>query len=443
MNTKAHTIFSRLRIYGVMTGIILALFSCNDDDAGDSHEQISEPEVNNTVFFISASGETSEYIVTTDNLEEGDMTISGNGEELDLSGYTWLFNDNPSVAIGLIYQQGDPGIGLGYKLDDNDELSELGQFQISSRFTSYGFFENYAVTSVGGQTPVDADGNTLLDDHGDERTDASIFNFFDENKGLTLQSKTINTLNITGNGDQATFSGIVDMGNGEFLSGMVLSQAKDESETGGSSTGTVNYPDSVWVAAFDANLNLKRIYRDDRISYASGRFRSRYYSQISKDDDGNIYVFSGSYESSTTKPCGALRINRGADDFDDDYYYNIEELSDGYHFKRLWHITADYFLLEFYNDQEPSIKGASTRYGIVKMEDKTFSWIGGDFPSLDEIVSTGEPTSYKGKMYMPIAMDSEYPKVYIIDPVTATATKGITITATQVNAIGVLSNSSD
>lgn len=436
MNPMKNTVCTQFRVYGLMLALIFSLFACSDDDDGPD----PVPEPSDILFFISASGAEAEYILTTDNLEEG-VTLAGNGDELELSGYTWTFNDDPSVAIGWIYRQGDPGIGLGYHLNAEGALEKLGEFQVPSRFTSYGFFDHYAVTSVGGQTPVDGNGNALLDDQGNERTDGITFNRIDLESGLSLTQKTITTLNITGNGDQATFSGIVDIGNGEFLTGMVVSQPRDPNATGGSSTGTVTYPDSCWVAVLDGDFNVKRIYRSNKLSYSSGRYRSQYYSQIGRDDDGNVYVFSGSYETSTTRPCGALRINSGANDFDDSYYFNIEELSEGYHFRKVWHITDDYFLLEFYNTTTVGSTTAATQYGIVKMEDKTFSWVGGVFPGKDEITATGLPMTYEGKIYMPITIVNEDPAIYIIDPATATAVKGISISGTtSVNAVGVLMN---
>jgi len=399
----------------------------------------SEVETSVGAFFVSVDGESAEYIMQVDDLEEGTYTIASNVAELESSGYFWIFNQEESRAIGLIYNQSDPGVGLGYGVNSEGNLEKLGEFQITSRFTNYGFFDHFALTNVGGRTPVDDDGNALLDVNGDERTDGVTFNFIDLDNDLALEEKTITTLNITGNGEQATLSGIVDFGNGEFLSALVCSQAVDESAEGGNSTGTVNYPDSVWVAALDEDLNIKRLYRDNRISYASGRYRSQYYSMIDKDDDGNVYIFSGSYESTTTLPCGALRIKSGATTFDSDYYFNIESLTNGYHFRRVWHITGAYFLMVFYNDAEPAINGAASQYGIVNVENKTFNWIGGDFPAMDEISDSGLPMAYNGKMYLPITVTGADPVVYVINPSTAVATKGITISgATNINAIGRL-----
>ncbi|MDR3184851.1 MAG: DUF4374 domain-containing protein [Prevotellaceae bacterium] len=414
MNTK------QLLLCGLISGMALAVASCDKDNN-------NTPPAGKGSFVLSVTGESAEYLMQVDDPGSGEVSIGNNNQQLEQSGYTWIFNSNPSVAVGLIYQQGDPGIGLGYRLSPDATLEAIGAgFQIPSRFTSYGFFGDYAITSVGGQTPA-----------GTTATDGVTFNFIDLKK-LSLETKpVVRTQNIAGNGEQATFSGIVDMGNGEFLTGMVLSQPRDPNATGGASSGIVTYPDSVWVAAYDASLNLKRIYRDGRISYSSGRFRSQYYAQIGKADDGNVYVFSGSFESTTKHPCGALRIPNGGTAFDD-YYFDIEALTEELHFRKVWHITGNYFLLEFYNDKEPSALGAATKYGVVNMSAKSFKWVTG-IPAYDQITGTGLPMAYGGQLYFPITAAD--PAIYVIDPASASATKGMTVTgATNINAVGRLTN---
>lgn len=408
-----------------------------------SQSTMSIAESQEGTFFIGVAGESNDYIITVSDITVGSVNITNNMAELEQSGYTWIFND--TYAVGLVYNQGDPGIGLGYKANSNKTISKVGDFQITSRFTSYGFYDAYALTSVGGQTWADEDGNYATYEDGTQRKDAAIFNVI--NLGaFSLTEKVYPTYQMTGNNEQATFSGIVDMGNGEFLTGMVVSQAIDESATGGSSTGVINSPDSVWVASFslDANLNpvLNRIYRDNRLSYSSGRYRSQYYSQISKADDGTVYVFSGSYESTTTKPCGALRINSGATEFDQSYYFNIEAQSSGYRFRRVWHIMGDYFMLEFYNEtgSPTSTLNPATQYGIVNMTTQSFTWVTG-LPHMNNIGSTGLPVTYNDKLYLPVVenADDSIPTIYIIEPTTGVATAGLQVTgASTIRSVGYM-----
>lgn len=402
------------KTFGKATALALAtalMIGCKSDI-----DEVEAASTAKTKFFIAATAGAGTYLLTDDSLSSGTTTVVGNGVELPRTYTTWVLNGT-KAAVGLYYAQGDPGVGLSYGLGTDGLLTPVGnEFQIASRFTSYGPFSNYVITSVGGQTLT----NGKI---------GAIFNLIDLNNSNAITQKEVTTENFTGNGGTATFSGVVDFGNGEFLTGVVLAQA------GG--TATV-HPDSVWIAAFDANLNLKRIYRDNRLSYASGRFRSQYYSQIAKDASGNVYVFSGSYDATTTKPAGALRINKGATSFDNSYYFNIQEAAGGYKFRRVWHITEDYFLLEVYNTTTVTTTAAATRYAIVKMAEKKFTWLTSGFPAQDQITAIGIPLADEGKLYFPITTASAPPTIYVIDPKTVSAKAGLVVNADGVGAVGKL-----
>lgn len=424
------------------TNLILAislsigmLSACSDNDNND-------PTTNNTTkkgpYFVSVSGDQSEYIMQLDQVETGKVSIKENLKQLEQSGYTWIFDDNHKNSIGLVYRQGDPGIGLGYTTSDDGTFKELGQFQISSRFTTYGFFDNLALTAVGGTTPTDAQGNALKDENGNERKDGITFNIINLKKGLSKSEKTITTLNQFKEGEIATFSGIVDRKDGTFLTGVVVSKPRDPNAEGGSSNGEITEPNKVWVAALDKNLNILHKISDDRISYSAGRHRSQYYAQIGIADDGTTYVFSGSYDANTTLPAAVLKINKGENEFDKDYYFNIQENSDGFKFRKVWHIQKDYFLMEFYNEKEVGPKTPATTFAIVDAKNKTFKWVEG-LPKNDQIVHSGIPSTYNNEAYFPVTAVGQNPAVYIIDAKNATAVRGIEVFgAKQINAIGYL-----
>ena len=76
----------------------------------------------------------------------------------------------------------------------------------------------------------------------------------------------------------------------------------------------------------------------DKIGFACGRHRSQYYQTIWAADNGDLYVFSPGYgrtftssadlkKVTGTKPSGAVRIRKGATEFDPDYYVNFENIS--------------------------------------------------------------------------------------------------------------------
>lgn len=427
-------------LYGgafVLLSLSLPLFTaCSSDDSAESTNGesggIATGATTSGHFFLDAAADDgTEYILQNTSVTDGDLNISSNIKELPTSPYTWVFKD--SYAVGVSYQQQYPGLGYCVKLtDETKPFEQIGQFQVNDRFTTYGFIDNMFVTSVSGQIR-------------DKRTDIAIFDFWslDDSGVKQLRSKSRYTTDIAGEGQQATFSGIVDNGDGTFLTAMIKSDHKDDgSNAQGGSIGTVKYPDSCWVVKMDTALNIKAVYGDDRISYACGQFRSQTLNSIYKADDGNVYVFSNSYESTSTLPAGALRIKKGADGFDKDYYFNIQSELGGYKFRRVWPITGSKFLLELYDDKTPTSTGAARHYAVIDMETKSHVDVTGlpDKLNITSGQTTGDvPMVHDGKIFIPITQRGGYAALYNVDPNTGVATKGITVTgAASIRSVGYL-----
>ena len=421
----------------VLLSLSLPLFTaCSSEDSAESTNGesggIATGAASSGHFFIdAASDDGTEYILQNTSVTDGDLNISSNIKELPTSPYTWVFKD--SYAVGVSYQQQYAGLGYCVKLiDEAKPFEQIGQFQVNDRFTTYGFVDDMFVTSVSGQTRGD-------------RTDIAVFDFWslDDSGVKLLRSKSRYTNDLAGEGQQATFSGIVDNGDGTFLTAMIKSDHKDDgSNAQGGSIGTVKYPDSCWVVKMDTALNIKAVYGDNRISYACGQFRSQTLNSIYKADDGNVYVFSNSYESTTTLPAGALRIKKGADGFDKDYYFNIQSELGGYKFRRVWPITGSKFLLEIYDGKTPTSTGAARHYAVIDMETKSHVDVTGlpDKLNITSGQTTGDvPMVHDGKIYIPITQRGGYAALYNVDPTTGVATKGITITgAASIRSVGYL-----
>lgn len=427
-------------LYGgavVLLSLSLPLFTaCSSDDSAESTNGesggIATGATTSGHFFLDAAADDgTEYILQNTSVTDGDLNISSNIKELPTSPYTWVFKD--SYAVGVSYQQQYAGLGYCVKLtDETKPFEQIGQFQVNDRFTTYGFIDDMFVTSVSGQTRGD-------------RTDIAVFDFWslDDSGVKLLRSKSRYTTDIASEGQQATFSGIVDNGDGTFLTAMIKSDHKDDgSNAQGGSIGTVKYPDSCWVVKMDTALNIKAVYGDNRISYACGQFRSQTLNSIYKADDGNVYVFSNSYESTTTLPAGALRIKKGAEGFDKDYYFNIQSELGGYKFRRVWPITGSKFLLELYDDKTPNSTGAARHYAVIDMETKSHVDVTGlpDKLNITSGSTTGDvPMVHDGKIFIPITQRGGYAALYNVDPNTGVATKGITVTgAASIRSVGYL-----
>lgn len=109
---------------------------------------------------------------------------------------------------------------------------------------------------------------------------------------------------------------------------------------------------------------------------------------------------------------------------------------------RCWHITADYFLLQMYTDGVNARGTGATRMAIFKGEDRTFRYVTG-LPDERIVASFLDKNIYSenGVCYISVVTtDGELPKVYRIDPVTATATAGISLGLDEASGIGRLSS---
>lgn len=418
----------RKKKYSVVLALAIAVLTvvgCSDDNNSGTSTKGN--------YFVAATQGDFTYMLSVEDLESGTASIVGNAGAIEEPyAFTAFVSNGTRSVTAMQYRQGDPSIGMSYNVNADGVLSKTGnEFQLEKGYGTWGSFGNYIVAARSGQTLQD-------------NSTGVIAYLIDQENGNAVTTKYLHTEGLNGgiryNGVQenATISGIVDRGNGTFLTAGVFSHGVTGS--GGSTTATVGNPDECWVFELDRDFNVVRSFQDDRISYSAGRYRSAYYSQIDRDAADNIYVFSGAYDNTSTKNAGAIRIPAGGSDFDS-YYWDLETASGGYRFRKVWHIADDSFLIEFYNEQYEtiSVSSAATQYAVVKMGSKDFKWVTTGFPVKGSIVGTGWPFAYNGKMYFPVTTDSAQPTVYVIDPATATAKAGLVIQADGVSALARLS----
>ena len=436
----------KMLFLGLVGATTLVSCSKSDDNNGEKPTPSPTPaptptpdatEVNS--FFIDAGGAKNEtrYMLLANDVTKGEMPLISNKLEFEkANGYFWLFNKN--IAAGLSYGFRGAGIGLSYTRDGKGDVRAISQFSIVERATTFGFFDNYYITAVGGQTFADGSGKDGA---------AFIFRNTSDFAKDEMLSKTIHTKKLIpemNDTEIVSFAGILDNGNGEFLTGMIVSDYKDVKQGQGSSTGVIHNPDVVYVGVFDKDLNLKRYYKSDKLGYSAGRFKSQYLLEMGKTDNGNTYVFSGgiNQREGSTRKAGALLIKPGAAEFDPNYFFDIAAISGDGIFRRVWHISGNKFFLEFFNDATKADLRSldSHRYAIVDVEAKTLNWVSGlpeptKFTNI--VTNTITPAIYGGKVYLPVNEQGTDPAIYVIDPATNAATKGLVVKgATVINAIG-------
>lgn len=433
--------------------ITISATGCSEENDG----QQNGPDTttgNNSKYVIAGTSSDATYLMTTDKLNEGVLSSINNGFET-ASSTTWVFYKE-KYAYRLVYNQGNAGITTSYQLNADGKIEERNmQLNISDRFTTNGIYGDYIIMAASGATD-------RKDDNGNPQYGIT-FTMINAN----TQAKTTKTVpgeNLLGTGEYCTISGILEsqgkiytavcpegvsvygvQNNGDLLS----EEAKALINAEGGISGTVN-PNHCWVAIYDGmDFDHPKIIKTDKISYATSRYRSQYYQTIDTDDTGNVYVFSSSYATAqsgiqkTALPSGVVRIKAGTEEFDSNYYVNLEDESvAGRAMYKVWHITGDYFLLQMYKDKtdDKSYKTNTHKLGIFKAEDKKFTWVDG-LPEATEISSLSKNAyAENGLAYIAVTptTDGAKPTIYVIDPITAKATPGLVITADGVGAVGKL-----
>lgn len=468
-----------------------AFTSCSEeevlsDETGTGTEVSSAYVVAGTV---TSQGNTSAYLLTAPTLDEGSVTAVGNGLETDYSrAATWLFYGN-KYLYRLSYNMGSDGTTVAFYLDGNGTLRQRsGEYSIQN-FTAYGIYGSKIITTA-------TAAGSMTDDQGNKAYGIN-FTKLDVNDETT-ETMTINAENFLGNGEYVMLAGLLEA-NGKIYAGVVPMGCSPygvaaggvkpgnedlvKSEDGGTGGGMyvagtldgTQYPDSCYVAIFDDDtFTNPTIVRTDKMSWAAGRMRSAYYQTVWAADNGDIYVFSPSYaklqgdpRQQTKHPSSVMRIKKGATEFDPTYEpFNIETAATGaaqgnaqairkarpgggggttvtdnsMAVYRCWHITGDYFLLQIYAQGINAMGTGATKMAVFKGEDRTFHYVTG-LPDESVISSFPVKNVYceNGVCYISVVTtDGDSPKVYRIDPTTATATPGLAVDVNEPGAIGKL-----
>ncbi len=453
--------FTKSFLTMITAGCMLASCSSNND----SSEPVNPVDPgSNASYVVVATSSDANYLLKAEALDTGSVTTLHNGLVTE-DGTYWIFQQN-KYLYRLVYNQGNAGVSSSYILNSKGDLQERDMTYEIKRFTSYGTFNDYIITtSTGDLDKQYADENGYLP----KGFLVSYLNVKDQT--YTDNQDVMKAENYLGNGEFVTLAGILQVNDKIFSAPipMGLSQygvkaeggkyvkypdlVKTESGGVGSSTYVkgelqwTQYPNEAWIAIYkDQTLSNPKLIKTDKISYACGRSRSQYYQMIWAADNGDVYVFSPSYaktmtsdEQKTTLPAGVVRIKSGTEEFDPNYYCNIEALSNGKSFVRSWHLTKDNFLLLMY-DRPLTEKGfTANQLAVYNGENKTLTFVKG-LPDASVISGFGdEPYVENGIAYMPITTtDGTQPTIYCINPETGDATKGLTVGAEQISGVGKL-----
>lgn len=358
-----------------------------------------------------ASTGVADYLLTADNLTEGSITTLGNGKEQDGTYRYYITHKNRFFS--LLYGQGNPGAVTTYNLNGTGELTKVSDFQT----------ETVQVF------------NTVNDDillikvprSGNES--ASMYRINADQSQIVGEAQ-VNIVQLAGNGERAHFTWATQVGNKVYAPYMSIKGVSPDV------FGT-SFPDSSWVAVFSyPDLKLEKVIRDNR----TGSIGAYFNNGLTQIENGDAYAFSPasatlSGKANGTKPSAIIRIKSGTTEFDQSYFFNVQEKSGGHHIYRSTYFGNGKFLLQMYGDAN-ALTGMN-KLAIVDVNAQSFTWVTGA-PADVALSATSRNTitsDDKQTVYIGLNSTAEGSYVYAVDVNTVKATRGLKVEGGKITAI--------
>ena len=244
-----------------------ALTSCSDDDTtpdgGNGNGGTTTPGTSKYV--IAAKADEGTYLVTSESLDEGTVTVLGNGTEAIGASY-WIFYGQ-QYLFGLQYNDGNAGTGTSYALNAaTGKVKEAREYTFN-RITTYGTWGDNVITCSTN------DGSQEKDTQGNFAKYLQ-FNYLNVHSGNTTTGKRI-AENFLGNGEIVSFAGFVEA-NGKLYTSVV--------PMGMSHYGVNTFPEKIT----DRDLIAKSDGGSGSGKYTAGQIPSTQYP-----DNAFIAIYSG------------------------------------------------------------------------------------------------------------------------------------------------------
>ncbi len=400
---------------------IAVLSSCNNK----SGREVIPENPGNYVLAVTPTAITgvADYLVTAAKLDEGAVSIVGNGVEQDGTYRYYVTHGNKFFS--MLYGQGSGGAVTVYDVKEG-KLNKLNDF---------------VAATVHAFAPVNKDILMLRNPRAYAAAGApTLANWYSVNAETNVQTAegTIDAVAPTGTGEIAHVSWIKQVGNKVF--------APFFSITG--RNFWTKYPDQAWIAVYSyPGMQLEKVIKDNRTS-----FIGRYFTDgLGVVENGDVYAFSSSVAAddntetpatsdsklTSTKPSSITRINAGTTEFDQNYLMNFETASNGFVITNWLYIGQNKFIA---NVEPKETKGAyvvGKRLAIVDVVNKTVKPVTG-FPepaSISSVTSNNYSPKDGRYGYIGVNLTDGTTYVYKIDANTQTAIKGLKVEGGLITAI--------
>lgn len=389
-------------ILGAITAASLISFtSCKKTEGG------GQQTTGDYVLAIRSEGDaevSSDYLVTTDSLMDGKISIRGNG--IEQSGYHF-YQQTGKYLTTITYT--DANVATVYKMNDSKELVEHIKFSIEQLHLMHPISETEFITMN-------------IPRGGSENATFYVVN---AETGVTIKEKATSVYTPTnGSGEQAYFSGMTLRDDKLYVS---FFQILDN-------TFASTQTDSAYVAIYSwPELEYQKTITDPRTGPA-GAYAAE--GHVFTTETNDIYTMSpcaiAAGAPQETRPSGILRINNGEEEFDDSYFFNIEEATGGYKLCNASYLGNNKVLASIFSFKEHTADDLWSRrdvkLAIIDVVAQTVNYIDG-IPVHYGGPTGAFPNQYiedNGKVYIKITTDSGI-NIYEVDPNTYTAKKGAEI----------------
>ncbi|WP_108809109.1 DUF4374 domain-containing protein [Aquimarina spinulae] len=415
---------------------ILTTSCSSDDDRGaivDSSQTSTSKYVVGFEAFPVGDASSVDYILELPSLESlttGEISVEGQG--IPQKGWRFFHGvENTVFTVGY----GDDDKCIAYGLDTESKLVEKGNFTFESTLNNYAAIDDNTLLAVEltfGGTSQEGSIQALSDKR---------FHIIDAETGK-LQKIVEHPIDITVGDGTAANPGTIPWVTGMVLQGDKLFVSYQKLLADGS-TVTVDVG-RAYVAVFKyPEFELEKIIYDDRTSPIGINGHS---TGIEKTENGDIYSNSSSALSagftSVTKPSGILRIKNGTTEFDKDYFFDVENAPNGG--KIFWmdyvgngKAIARIIIDDTIGPWKAFLEKDVLKMVVIDLVNKTVTDVQG--VPIHGQRYTSPMFVEDGKAYISASTATET-HVYIVDPKTATATKGAKVQGVSLKGIFKVTN---
>lgn len=387
-------------------------FSCSSDSDKPEDTTGGGTDTGKTKYIITATtgaAGIADYLLTTDDVTTGSITTTGNGLEQDGTYRYYITAQNNFFS--LLYGQGNPGAVTTYNLNAEGKLVKKSDFQAETVHVFAAVNKDILTIKV-------------------PRSGASIASMYkiDAEKSLITGEAQQDTKVLAKNGERAFYTWATQVGDKVYMPYMSIKG------DGVDNFGTVN-PDSTWVAVYNyPELKLEKVIKDNRTSYLGAYFTNGLF----QDENGDAYGFSGAIATSnavltSTKPSAVVKIKKGTTEFDQSYFFNVQEKSGGYKISSTSYISKGKFLLLMYGNVGKN--NGAVKMAIADVYNQTFTWVTNAPATLTSVTSRYNITSEDGNSAIVGINTPDGNWIYSINGSTAAATRGMKVEGGQITAI--------